>query len=222
MFNADRTLVKEPSSLTSTQNYNSKDVYDALYEVFYKKCYLCESISLESINIEHFKPHKKNKVLQQDWNNIYLACGRCNNCKLALTEFDNLLDCCDTETDVFKAIKLLPPATYAGKKVIVEAMNGDDSTKNTVKLLEKIFNSTHSIDKELTSVALREKVFIQCNKLQKWHGIYRSDESIDRKKDEAIETMKELIKKDKAYSAFIRWMILDDAELADKLKRYMD
>lgn len=218
MFNVDRTLVAEPSSLKSTQGYKSKDVYDALYKIFYEKCYLCESIRLESINIEHFIPHRGNKALQQDWNNIYLACGRCNNCKLAL----NLLDCCDAETDVFKAIQLLPPTSFAGKTIFIKAMSNDEATKNTVNLLNKIFNSTHTTEKTLTSVALREKVFKQCLKLQILHEKHRADESTQKQRNEAIESMKELMKKEKAYSAFIRWIILDDDELADKLKGDMD
>jgi hypothetical protein len=222
MFNTDRTLVTEPTSLTSTQGYKSKDVYDALHEIFYKKCYLCESINLDSINIEHFIPHRGDKVLQQDWNNIYLACGRCNNCKLALPEFDILLDCCNAETDVFKAIKLLPPHSLAGKTIYIKAMNGDEGTSNTVNLLNKIFNSTHTIEKTLTSKALREKVFKQCLKFQGWHLKYSADDSSPRQINEASESMKELMKKEKAYSAFIRWIILDDDELAEKFKGYMD
>ena len=71
------SLEKERNKESGT--YNTLDVFDALNEMFHGKCYLCEQRG--SYQIEHLVPHKGDKNLEFNWNNLFLACPHCNNIK---------------------------------------------------------------------------------------------------------------------------------------------
>lgn len=88
-----------------------------------------------------------NKDLKFNWNNFYFSCGRCNNIKHA--KYDDLLDCCDPDTDVVRAVKHLPPSTPYAKQLQIEAQHDDYKTKLTAELLDKVFNSEHTPNKRL-------------------------------------------------------------------------
>lgn len=60
-------------------NYNASEIFDAINEIFHGKCYLCEQRGF--YQVEHLIPHKGNKDLEFEWNNLFLACPHCNNIK---------------------------------------------------------------------------------------------------------------------------------------------
>ncbi|HEY5125388.1 MAG TPA: HNH endonuclease, partial [Ignavibacteria bacterium] len=84
-------------------NYRSAEVLNRLKNDFKNKCYICEYKEPVTINVEHFRPHKGNKDLEFDWNNLFWACGHCNNIKLA--KFDNILNCTDLTHNIEKKLK---------------------------------------------------------------------------------------------------------------------
>ena len=90
------SLEKERNKESGT--YNTLDVFDALNEMFHGKCYLCEQRG--SYQIEHLVPHKGDKNLEFNWNNLFLACPHCNNIKKE--KYTPILDC--TKEDVDKKI----------------------------------------------------------------------------------------------------------------------
>ena len=55
--------------------YCLSDVVDLLEGDFKGKCYLCEIKPVYDINIEHLVPHKGNKDLMFDWNNLFYSCN---------------------------------------------------------------------------------------------------------------------------------------------------
>lgn len=162
MFNVVRNE-PAPASLANKRKYDSQDVLEALNRVFHKKCYICETKEPQDINVEHFVSHQGDIDLKFDWNNLYLSCGRCNNIKLA--NYDNLLDCCDADVDVLRAIMHMPPVTPYAQKLRIEAQVDDEKTNSTVELLDKIFNSNHTPNKAVTASFLRKKIHEQYNKL---------------------------------------------------------
>ena len=85
MFNVLRTY-PAPQSLAAKKAYDSEDVHKALQDCFFGKCYICETKEPLDINIEHFIPRKTDSSKAYDWENLYLACARCNNIKLAKYE----------------------------------------------------------------------------------------------------------------------------------------
>lgn len=219
MFNVVRDVVA-PESLANKARYDSQDVYDALDKMFFSKCYLCETKEPHDINVEHFCAHMGDPVKKFDWNNLYFVCGRCNNIKGA--NYNNLIDCCDSNTNAFKAIKHFPPATPYAKKVQIISVGSDSQSNKTQELLDRIFNSEHTVNKKISGSFLRRKVFEQYNLLLDQINGYYSPVATSKEKDCAIERMRVLIYKSSPYSAFIRWCILEDEELGPLLESYMD
>ena len=98
-----------------------------------RKCYICENYVEPNFHIEHID----SKANKQDWNNLFLSCGYCNDKKLGL--YDDILNpainniediieqrldtylkeasfsCSFTNPSVVKTIKLLK-CVYNGKK----------------------------------------------------------------------------------------------------------
>ena len=62
-------------------SYNTEHVNQALQEVFHGKCYICENKEATSYQIEHRIPHRGDKKLKYDWNNLFWVCAHCNNIK---------------------------------------------------------------------------------------------------------------------------------------------
>jgi uncharacterized protein (TIGR02646 family) len=62
--------------------YRHKDIKKALVEMFHGKCAYCESIisHIDYGHIEHFRPKSvpRFRNLTFDWNNLFLACAKCN------------------------------------------------------------------------------------------------------------------------------------------------
>ncbi|GGK26339.1 hypothetical protein [Aliivibrio fischeri] len=219
MFNVIRPE-EAPASLKDRIKYDGNDVYDALEEIFFNKCYLCETKEPQDINVEHFDAHMGNLDKKFDWNNLFFVCSRCNNIKGA--KYNNLINCCDNRTDVFRAIKHLPPATPYAKSVQIVAMNDDIKTTETQELLDKIFNSEHTVNKKVSGSFLRRKVFEQYNLLLDQINAYYSPVATKTDKGQAIERIQVIIERSSPYSAFIRWCVLEDSELGPLLQDTMN
>lgn len=218
MFNVVRHRIA-PNSLQDRRRYDSEDVYEALNEIFFSKCYLCETKEPHDVNVEHFDAHMGDLDKKFDWNNLYLVCSRCNNIKGA--RYNKLLDCCDEKEDVFNAIKHLPPITPYAKSVRIVAMRDDGKAIETQELLEKIYNSEHTVNKRVSGSFLRRKVFKQYNLLLDQINLYYAPIATQEDKKRAIERMQVLIDRASPYSAFIRWCILEDEELRPLLAELM-
>ena len=61
--------------------YRTEEVNKALGLMFAHKCYLCEQKGLSDLQIEHLIPHRQNRDVMFDWNNLFLSCAHCNNIK---------------------------------------------------------------------------------------------------------------------------------------------
>ncbi len=218
MFNVVRNE-PAPASLTDKKKYDLEDVLEALNKVFHKKCYICETSEPQDINVEHFRPHKGNEALEFAWNNLYLSCSRCNNIKLA--KYDNLLDCCDPDTDVVRAVKHLPPSTPYARQLQIEAQHDNEKAKLTAELLDKVFNSEHTPNKAVSASFLRRKVFDQYNLLLTELNKYYGPVTLPDEKVKAVERIKLLLKATSPYSAFISWCIMEDDELGPMLNGFI-
>ena len=72
-------------------DYKTRETLNRLESDFKGKCYIYESKGIETINVEHFIPHRNNLDLKFRWDNLFWACGHCNSTKG--DKFDNLLNC---------------------------------------------------------------------------------------------------------------------------------
>nr|WP_081648471.1 hypothetical protein [Pseudomonas sp. P818] len=219
MFNVSRPATA-PVSLAKLKKYDSGDVYQAICDIFYNKCYLCETKEPHDINVEHFRAHMGDEILKYDWNNLYFACSRCNNIKG--DNYNNLLDCCNPQDNVLRAIKHLPPTTPYAKTVQIVINLDSESAKTTKDLLDKIYNSEHTINKKVSGAYLRKKIFDQYNLLLTQINSYYSPIATQEEKNTAIERIKLLINKDQPYSAFMSWCILEDEKLSQLLGETID
>ncbi|HAU5680063.1 TPA: hypothetical protein JD322_004343 [Citrobacter freundii] len=211
MFNVIRPT-EIPHSLTLGRDYKGEDVLNALKVCFHKKCYLCETKEPHDINIEHFRPHEGDLHLKFDWNNLYLVCSRCNNIKLA--DRATLLDCCDATQDVSKKIKILPPCSPYAKKMIIEPNTQDDVVLNTASLLDKIYNSEHTINKEVTGSFLRKKVFDEMIDLTIHMINYLKKDTLETEKPTILLRIKKLTESESPFSSVATSQILEDEYFA--------
>ena len=210
MFNVNRPDVSQ-ASLENKTRYDGKDVYDSLKKIFHDKCYICETKSPQDINVEHFDAHMNDIEKKFSWNNLYFVCSRCNNIKG--NHYNNLLDCCNVNEDVYRSLRLLPPYTpYAGN-IVVEARVDNPKAASTVDLLKKVYNGKGTVNKAVSGEFLRMKIFESLNKLQTHVAIWYSYDSLPNEKDIAIERIRLLIQPEAPYSAFMRDVLLEDDKL---------
>lgn len=219
MFNVTR-YGPTPASLLKNNGYSNEDVVTQLRKIFYDKCYICEIKDPTSINVEHFHPHKGDISKKHDWNNLFYVCGRCNNIKLA--KYENLLDCSDPSVDVCMLLKHMPPHTPYQKKLIIEAMGSDPKTEETARLLNDVFNTDSTINKKITGGYLRKKVFQRYNRFLELVNQYYDEELPQSMRDEAIVRLKVLVSKTQEFSAFIRWVAIEDQKLSEILAQHFD
>ena len=219
MFNVIRPP-EVPKSLLARRHYDGEDVYKILSDIFFRKCYICETQEPHDINVEHFDAHQGDEGKKFEWTNLYLACSRCNNIKSAT--YNDMLDCCDSTHEVFRAIKHVPPVTPYAKSVLLIPMRSDEKTHSTHQLLDKVYNSDHTVNKKVSGAFLRHKIFAQYNILLDQINAYYSPIAVQAEKNLDVERIKILIQRSAPYSAFIRWCILDDVELAPLLNDFMD
>lgn len=220
MFNVKK-FDTSPESLKEKKHYDGEDVYNQLRIDFHDKCYICETPQPLSINIEHFISHKnKDENKKYDWNNLYFSCGRCNNIKGA--RYDDIIDCCDENMDVHKAIRLLPPRTPHASNLEISARLNDLKVHKTVELLSEVYNNSNTINKEVSAEFLRERIFQQYVSLYKYILIWYSPESFPQEKEDARERMKLFIAASSPYSAFMRNLLLDDEKLKILVEELVD
>lgn len=219
MFNVSRTE-PAPASLLKKNGYLEEDVLISLRNIFSDKCYICEIKDPTSLNVEHFDPHKGDIDKKHDWKNLFFVCGRCNNIKLA--KYTNLLDCTDPDTDVFAALRHIPPLTPYQEKLIIQATDSDPKTQETARLVDEVFNTNATINKKITGAYLRKKVFQRYNKFIELLNIYYDEELSQEKREEAASRMKQTVSKKTEFSAFIRWIVMEDEDLKKILYQHFD
>lgn len=180
--------------------YNQADVLQQLEKDFCNKCYICEQKAPTTINIEHFIPHKGNKNLEFSWDNLFYACGHCNNSKLH--HFDNLLNCTLASDQIEEAIrcKIDPfPKEKPYFDIIIPSPKADE----TKKLLEKVFNGEHTPNKTLESANLRSLLLKEIRRFLNDLDNYFNDED----KDYALSRIKQHLSKSSAFTSFKRWIV---------------
>lgn len=76
----NQRLTKEPHSRPDSTKYAHSDIRDTLRAMSFKKCFYCESLlSGEASEVDHFIEVAIDHNKAFDWNNLYLACGNCND-----------------------------------------------------------------------------------------------------------------------------------------------
>jgi len=206
----------------SNGKYNNDDVLQALSLIFYNKCYICENSYSTTYNIEHLVPHRGNAALKSDWNNLFLSCGHCNNIKS--DKYDDILDCTQIHPD--KSISFQYTAYIYDadddESVRIKPLEQNDSTINTVKLLNDIYLGTTCM-KKIESANLRKLLHDEMIKFKsdlQAYEKYLSNNDVDAIED-VIELLKRHLDCSSAFTAFKRWYIIDNREKYSILYDYL-
>lgn len=183
--------------------YNQQDVLEQLYRDFKNKCYICESKGIESINIEHFAPHKKmNKIRKFNWSNLFWACSHCNKIK---SDKESFLNCIVKDEKIDTKIKYLLNDDLTENKVVVEAIDTDTKTKNTTELLKEVYNGTSQQNK-FQAREKRNKLYDELSDFTSLLLKYFRTEDVLKKEDLLLSIKNELSNKSE-FTAFKRWIV---------------
>ncbi|MCD8303266.1 MAG: HNH endonuclease [Prevotellaceae bacterium] len=195
-----------------------------LWADFKNKCYLCEAKAPTSINVEHFRPHEGRDELKYDWNNLYFSCSHCNNTKTQLENKkliseEGLLDC-TCEADRVDEVISYRFSPWPTKKVkLKDEASGDKALslriRNTIMLLDGIYNGTDTQLKTIEAENLLQQLQAEVEAFQDLMLKYKWGD--EKQRDEALERMREELGNASAFTAFKRWMLRDDPELASLL-----
>ncbi len=209
-----------PNSLASRQSYRDQDVIERLKDDFKNKCYICEEKEITTLNVEHFIPHKGNVDLKFDWNNLFFACGHCNNTKLAKPDYDNILNCTDPrdEPENWIVYELEP---FSIEKVNLKPMVGFESNQrviNTIRLLDSVYNGTTPL-KRLESSNLRAKLQREILDFSKYLNEYYSEDLTTEEKNTCSRIIQRHLQSSSAFTAFKRWIIKNNPKLQKEFSR---
>ena len=195
-------------------DYKCGNVLKRLKEDFYNKCYICEEHEPSTINVEHLKPHKKDKNLMFDWNNLFLSCGHCNNIKLA--KYDNIINCTDNSEIITDLLKFeIKP--FPREKAKITPLISRLDINSTAQLLNEVYNGTTEL-KNIEGLNIRNKLIRELVEfgrlLQEYYdfGLDKEDKEYLQKK------IKQRLSKEAPFTAFKIWIIKDNEELLKEFK----
>lgn len=200
-----------------TGKYNEADVWERLNEDFKNKCYICEIPGPTSINVEHFRPHKNDRDLKFDWNNLFFACVHCNNTKK--DGYLGLLNCTIEEDEVDKCIsyRLI---NQLEKEVELKGIRIDKRVDITIDLLEHVYNG-NTATKKLESYNLRRQLKAEIADfnylLEKYLERDFSILSETKLQDLIVDNLKS---ERGGFTAFKRWIIWDHTLLNEEFGKF--
>ena len=200
---ATQSLAQE--KIKSSGKCNTEEVLNALREIFHDKCYLCESKTTADLEIEHLKPHGGNCDLKFDWENLFLACGRCNHIKG--NKFTPILDCTKIEVDEIISFRKIG---YFGTEETLEIKkvedNDDIAIQMTCDLLQRIYYGNTPQEK-IAAKMLRRAVRIELSSFKE--AVREYNEAIGEDKQDLWLTIRSKLKSNSPFAAFKRWIVRD-------------
>lgn len=143
MVKIKRTL-RPPASLAVEKakaqgSYREPDVVYQLNQDFHGKCYLCEMNKLQSVEVEHLRPHNGDKEKMFDWNNLFLSCAHCNSVKNRKEYADKIIDCCIIDPE-----KVLNQQFINGHVEVLPIERKISGISETAKLLTECFEKRNT------------------------------------------------------------------------------
>jgi uncharacterized protein (TIGR02646 family) len=196
-------------------DYKCGDVLARLQADFKNKCYICEA-QPTSINVEHFRPHKGDRALMFDWNNLYWACVHCNNTKLA--KYTNILDCTNLEDAIEAKLKYIFQP-FPHERVAIEALSDDPKTASTRELVLAVFNGTTEL-KQLEAATLRAQLLQEIRDFQNQLCEYFEPTSDDEEKAYLRRKIKAHLHQASRFTSFKRWIIRGNDRLKQEFGDY--
>ncbi len=195
-------------------DYKCGEVLIRLKDDFYNKCYLCEEKGQTTLNVEHFVPHKGDKELMFDWNNLFWACGHCNNIKLTQ---ENILDCTNNAIQIVDILQF-KASPFPKEKVEIRAISEHIYAQNTADLLNKIYNGTTNL-KKIESENMRDKLAKELKKFNDLLHEYFFEDGLDEQDKNAIKNnIRRMLQPSTSFTAFKIWIIKSIPELKNEFQ----
>lgn len=195
-------------------DYKCDPVLNRLVADFKNKCYLCEGKVLSTMNVEHFKPHRGDKRLKFSWDNLFLACGHCNNTKS--DRFGNILNCTvlsdHVETRLKYTIQPFPADT-----VHIDPLSDDERVLETQQLLIAIYNGTTPL-KRLEAHNLRLALIKEVVDFQWNLEAYFDDTNNEADRSYYREKIEQQLSRAAPFTAFKRWIVRDSAKYLEAFR----
>ena len=208
----------EKEKLKKDGDYKCEEVLERLSRDFKNKCYICEAKAPTTINVEHFVAHQGNQNLKFDWNNLFFACGHCNNTKL--NKFDKLLNCTDLNDDVAGKLKYVFNS-FPIEQVSIEALDGSEETKATQTLLLAVYNGITKL-KVLESANLRQQLLNEIDEFQKSLMHYLKETNSAKDYEFYLTQIRGHLSRASGFTAFKRWIILENETLRAEFEQHFD
>lgn len=199
-------------------DYKCANVLERIQNDFNNKCYICEYKEPIAINVEHFIPHKGDKELEFDWQNLFWSCAHCNNIKLA--NYTNILNCTKASHFVGQKLKyFFKPFPY--EKVIIEAVVNTPEVIQTKQLLEAVYNGTTKL-KTIEAANLRNRLLDEIKDFQHFLCEYFKDTNSDEDKEYFLIKIRGHLNRGSNFTAFKRWIIFENETLYKSFCEYLD
>lgn len=208
----------EVEKAKSNGDYKCANVLERIKNDFKNKCYICEYKEPLVINVEHFRPHQGDINLKFNWNNLFWSCSHCNNIKLA--NYDNILDCTDNTHDVENKLKyIFKPFPYEQVQII--ELDNSAETIMTRDLLTAVYNGTTKL-KSIESANLRNKLLEEIMDFQRLLFDYFRDTNSQEDINYFLIKIRGHVHRASNFTAFKRWVILENEKLKDEFEKYFD
>ena len=217
MVKIERTPTAPASlALESTKangSYSKPDVWEQLREDFHGKCYICENDKATSVEIEHLVPHKGNKELKFDWNNLFFSCAHCNSMKNK-SEYDGkILDCCQKEPERYLRQSLLDGHVSV---VPQEGYGNDETVLQTAKLITECFECKNTGARIYESKVILDELSETMNVLYRALAAYKVEPD-----GKPLRTLRAMLKRSYKFSGFSRTYVRTHLDEYPSLEEYV-
>jgi hypothetical protein len=216
---APECLEKQKKNKTGT--YNCDGVKEQLVKDFFDKCYICEEKDISKKVVEHFQSHRsgKDRNLMFDWNNLYLACGHCNEVKGA--RFDYILNCTNSEHKILDWIEYKIETVPFAEVEIISKKDDDELVRKTVELLIGVYNGTNMSNK-FNSNSIRKKLILEIKKFQQLLDDYFYKSGLEE--DDKVKLRMEIkrnIHPETPFTAFKIWILKRTPEIEKEFADFL-
>jgi uncharacterized protein (TIGR02646 family) len=129
-----------PAELAQS-GYTCEAVRQALIQDGDQKCFICERLRDTDLQVEHLQSRTNYPELENDWNNLYIACDYCNKRKSSY--HDDMLhpDQYDVEDLIEHHVDLM------GEVAQFSSAQTTADVQSTIRLLSKVYNGARTIGK---------------------------------------------------------------------------
>lgn len=214
MVKIERTPAPPPSLAIEKEkasgSYSEPDVHQQLKQDFNNKCYLCEIDELQSVEVEHLRPHREDKELKFSWDNLFYSCRHCNLVKKQNKYNGTILDCCKLDPETVLEQLLV------GGHVQVKPLAGTQEARLTAELLTECFELTNT-GARITECDTRIKALNKTmNTLYKTLGEYQENPS-----GRNLRGLRGMLSRTYKFAGFTRTYVRNHLEDYPELEEYV-